>query len=239
MKNITKFIENKVFDKKEHKTLLVKILKEVYSDSHLRKMLGFKGGTALYLFYDLPRLSVDLDFNLLDLRNKDRVFNEVEKILKNFGDLEEAREKRFTLFFLLSYKRGMRKIKIEISKRPSADSYEVKQYLGIPILVMKKENMAAGKLSALLTRKKFAARDLFDLWYILSRDWQIDEHSLKNQTHLSLKDALNKALNKIKSVHKKQLLQGVGELIDEKQKNWIKDKLKNELIFLIKLRLET
>jgi len=99
--------------------------------------------------------------------------------------------------------------------------------------------MAAGKLSALLTRKKFAARDLFDLWYILSQDWQIDEHSLKNQTHLSLKDALNKALNKIKSVHKKQLLQGVGELIDEKQKNWIKDKLKNELIFLIKPRLET
>ncbi len=228
-----------MFDKKEHKTLLVKILKEVYSDLDLRKMLGFKGGTALYLFYNLPRLSVDLDFNLLEEKNKDKVFSRVKKILKNFGDLEEAAEKRFTLFFLLSYKRGMRKIKIEISKRPSADSYEVKQYLGIPILVMKKENMAAGKLSALLTRKKFAARDLFDLWYILNQDWEIDEHSLKNHTHLSLKDALNKAIKKIESINKKQLLQGVGELIEEKQKNWIKDKLKDELIFLIKLRLKT
>lgn len=227
-----------MFDKKEHKTLLVKILKEIYSNTYLRKTLGFKGGSALYLFYNLPRLSVDLDFNLLEEKNKNKVFGEVKKILENFGDLEEAREKRFTLFFLLSYKRRMRKIKIEISKRPSADAYEVKQYLGIPVLVMKKENMAAGKLSALLTRKKFAARDLFDLWYILNQDWMIDEHSLKNHTHLSLKDALNKSLNKIKAVHKKQLLQGVGELIDEKQKNWVKDKLKDELIFLIKLRLK-
>lgn len=55
-----------MFDKNKHKIILVKILKNIYSDKDLRNVLGFKGGTALFLFYGLPRISVDLDFNLLD-----------------------------------------------------------------------------------------------------------------------------------------------------------------------------
>jgi predicted nucleotidyltransferase component of viral defense system len=50
----------------KHKFFLFQILKDVYSDIELANCLGFKGGTALMFFYDLPRFSVDLDFNLLD-----------------------------------------------------------------------------------------------------------------------------------------------------------------------------
>jgi len=49
-----------------HNNLLVQILKDIYSDTDISPFLGFKGGTAAYLFYDLPRFSVDLDFDLLD-----------------------------------------------------------------------------------------------------------------------------------------------------------------------------
>ena len=54
-------------DINRHKFFLVQILKDIYSDLELANILGLKGGTALMFFYDLPRFSVDLDFNLLVL----------------------------------------------------------------------------------------------------------------------------------------------------------------------------
>lgn len=49
-----------------HKSILTEILKAIYEDATLAPLLGFKGGTAAALNYDLPRFSVDLDFDLLD-----------------------------------------------------------------------------------------------------------------------------------------------------------------------------
>lgn len=49
-----------------HKNMLLHILKDIYSDQVMGSIMGFKGGTAALLFYDLPRFSVDLDFDLLD-----------------------------------------------------------------------------------------------------------------------------------------------------------------------------
>ena len=54
-----------MIDINKHKYFLVQILKDIYSDIELANCLGFKGGTALMFFYDLPRFSVDLDFNLI------------------------------------------------------------------------------------------------------------------------------------------------------------------------------
>lgn len=228
-----------MLEKQKHQTVLIKILKAIYSDPDLAKNLGFKGGTALSLFYNLPRLSVDLDFNLIDDNKRKVVFEKLKNILSEFGQLEEATEKRYTLFFLLSYEKTQRKIKIEISKRAVHPHYEVKSYLGIPILLVDQSGLASGKLSAFLTRKKFAARDLFDLWFILKNEWGFDEEYLKKQTGFDLKTALKKAKEKINSIKPNQLLQGIGELVEEKKKNWIKEKLKDELIFHLNLYLKT
>jgi predicted nucleotidyltransferase component of viral defense system len=227
-----------MLDKNRHKTVLVKILKEIYDDADLRNVLGFKGGTAAFLFYDLPRLSVDLDFDLLLVEKKEVVFNKLKKILPHFGKLLDATKKRYTIFFLLSYEKDNRKIKIEISKRPTISSFISKNYLGIPMLIMKKEDMFAGKLSALLTRQKFAARDLFDLWFYLSKEWEINEAVFKDKTGLILKEGIKQTIVKIKAIKKNHLLQGLGELLDEKQKGWVRDKLKEELLFLLKLYLD-
>jgi len=59
-----------MFDINRHRFYLVQILKDVYSDLELANYLGFKGGTALMFFYDLPRFSVDLDFDLLMRKKK-------------------------------------------------------------------------------------------------------------------------------------------------------------------------
>lgn len=228
-----------MLNKARHKTLLITILKEIYADPKLRTILGFKGGTAAFLFYDLPRFSVDLDFDLLDESKKEIAFKKVSEILKQNGNLSEAIEKRFTLFFLLNYQRGERNLKIEISKRATGAEFEVKQYLGIPVLVMEQSCMVAGKLSALLTRTHFASRDLFDLWFFLQKGWAINERILLEKSGVPTREALRQAIDKVGKLPRNQLLQGSGELLDKKQKVWVKEKLKEELLFQLKLYLET
>src|SRR3989339_1772214 len=130
-----------MLDSAKHKVVLIEILKEIYSDPSLRTILGFKGGTAALLFYDLPRLSIDLDFDLLDQDKKELVLKKIKSILSRHGKVREAREKYYTLFFLLSYEKGKHTLKIDISKRPGLGRFGRRSYLGIPMLVMKKEDM--------------------------------------------------------------------------------------------------
>ena len=70
-----------------HRSELIKILTNIYKNTYLTNLLGFKGGTAGMLFYDLPRLSVDLDFDLTSKVTKESpeikiVVKEITKILQ-------------------------------------------------------------------------------------------------------------------------------------------------------------
>ena len=221
-----------------HKKVMTMVLKDIYADAIVGPVLGFKGGTAAFLFYNLPRFSVDLDFDLLDQEKEDELLVRLTKILGKRGVVREAVKKRFTLFFLLSYQKGQRSIKVEISRRPSGSDYEVKTFLGIPMRVMKLPDMIAGKLAALLTRVHFASRDVFDLWYFLDQQWDINDQALREKTGLSKKAALRRAIKLIQGVDPAQLLMGLGELVNQKQKNWIKTKLKDETLFLLKLNCD-
>jgi predicted nucleotidyltransferase component of viral defense system len=220
-----------------YEIILIRLLKDIYSNKLLRTSLGFKGGTAEFFFYDLPRFSTDLDFDILNSNNKQIVFQEIKKIFSRFGTITELTENKNTIFLLTSNKKNTRKIKIEISEKNSESHFEPKNYLGIPMLTMKKEDMAANKLLALLTRKKFAARDLFDLWYFLNNDWEINEKIIKKEIKINLKSALEKTLNKIKNIRASTLVYGLGDLTDEEQKTFVKNELKNDLMFNINLYL--
>lgn len=225
-------------DRSKHQEIMLKILKEIYFDAQLAKLLGFKGGSAAMFFYDLPRFSVDLDFDLLDETKKDFVLEKVSVFLPKFGKITEATEKRYTLFFLISYQKGERQLKIEISKRPVRNRYDLNTLLGISVLVEAQKDMLAGKLAAFLTRKKFASRDLFDLWFFMQKDFEINKNSVKIQTKLDYVKALKTALAKVKKLKVGDLLSGLGELVDEKQKNWVKEKLLKEVVFYLNLYLE-
>lgn len=223
----------------KHRVTLIDILKSIYGDPDLRTILGFKGGTAAMLFYDLPRLSVDLDFDLLNEDKKKLVFERMKTILERHGVLREAKEKKYTLFFLTSYEKGEHTIKVDISKRKSASGFIPKGYLGVTALVMKPEDVIAGKLSALLTRRRFANRDVFDVWYFLKNKWIINETALIEKTGLSLSKALEQAIQVVGDIDKKQILQGLGDLIDAKQKAWVREKLIDETVFYLRLYQET
>lgn len=221
-----------------HKYILVQILKDIYSDGKISSLIGFKGGTAAYLFYNLPRFSVDLDFSLLEVAKKDIVFDRMKTILKEYGNIKIAREKRYTIFFLLSYGEEAMNIKVEISKRKFPDSYEVKSYLGIPMLVMEQKDLFAHKLVAFLDRNGIANRDLFDLWYFFKGNWQINEGIVELRTKKNLKDYLRDCIKQVESINETYILQGLGEVLDEEQKKWVKKSLKKDLIFLMENYLE-
>lgn len=113
----------------KHKFFLLQILKEIYTDIELASCLGFKGGTALMFFYDLPRISIDLAFNLLDKSKEKLAYEKVRKILLGHGRIFDEAMKFYGSIIVLDYGVGERKLKIEISNRQWNDRYEVKYIL--------------------------------------------------------------------------------------------------------------
>lgn len=221
-----------------HKTLLLQILKDIYTDSSLGPMLGFKGGTATNFFYDLGRFSVDLDFDLLNGDKEAYVFEKIEKILREYGTIKEKYRKKHTLLFVISYDKKSQNIKVEINRRVFGSRYELKNYLGISMLIMVREDMFAHKLVAVLERAKTANRDVYDIWYFLKNRWPINKEIVERRTKTSFRDHLKKCIEFIDSLSNRTILFGMGELLDEKQKAWVKTNLKKDTVFLLKVRLE-
>ena len=220
---------------------MVAILKDIYTDPTISTILGFKGGTAATLFYGLNRFSVDLDFDLLDEKKEDYVFERVKEILESFGTLKQVKKKRFNLFYLLSYNKkdiNAQNIKVEINRRQFGSKYEVKSYLGISMQVMTMEDMAAHKLCAMYERTGKTKRDVFDVQFILSHDWPINKKIVEDRTGMSYKEFLKKAIDLTEKLNSADMLAGMGELLSEKQKDWVKTKLKFETLFSLKLALE-
>jgi len=227
-----------MLDRNIHKTILLQLLKDIYTSSSLGPVLGLKGGTAAHFFYDLGRFSVDLDFDLLNEAQEDIVFKQIESILQEYGTIKEKQKKLNTLFFLLSYGERDQNIKVEISRRIFGSRYELKSYLGVSMLVMIKEDMFAHKLVAMLERAKTANRDVFDVWHFLKNRWPINTKIVEKRTQMEFRDYLKKCVKFVESMSDRGILAGMGELMNEKQKAWVKANLKKDTAFLLKVRLE-
>jgi len=134
----------------------------------------------------------------------------------------------------LSYGDEEHNIKIEISTRENNNKYEPKEYLGIAMFGAKKETLFANKLAALIGRKNIAMRDVYDVYYFAKNSWEIDEEVLKFWTGRRLKEQLKKCLETVEKINDRDILRGLGEVLDEKEKNWAKKNLKKEVLFLLK-----
>ena len=230
-----------MINKQNHQLIMGLILRDIYSDTTINSLLGFKGGTCAYFFYDLPRFSVDLDFDLLDTKaeNKKIVFNKIIDILNKYGDIKDKRIKRYAIFSLLSYGPDDHNIKVEINLRKIIknikEQYEIKEHLSIPMFVARQEYLFAGKLAALTLRCKPAMRDVYDIYYFTKNHWDINTETINNLTGKNVKEQLESSLLFIESIRNNEILQGLGELVSsEKEKDWIKKNLKSETIFMIK-----
>ena len=154
------------------------------------------------------------------------------------GTTKDEQNKFFTVFFSLSYEPGEYQVKIEINTRETGSRYEMKSYFGMPMLVATKESMFAGKLVALTQRKEFVSRDLYDAYFFLVQRWDIDTDVLDAYGVKSLKEYLERCIAFVETIPDNTLLAGLGELIDEKDKIFVKSQLKSDTVFLLKVRAD-
>jgi len=218
----------------KHRFYLTQILTDIYSDKELARCLGFKGGTALMFFYDLPRFSVDLDFDLLEQGKAEQVYAKVKNILLKYGEIHDEAQKFFGDLLALDYEHGERNLKIDISHRKYNNEYEIKNLLGISVKTMKISDMFSHKLVALLGRKEIADRDIFDCWWFMSRQTPIKVIIIEDLTQKTYSDYMQECINAIENLPKRSLLYGLGELVEQDMKTFVRNKLRTEILTLLR-----
>ena len=219
----------------KHKTILLQILKDIYSDTSIAPHLGFKGGTATMMFYGLPRNSVDIDLDLLDENKENEVFRKINEIVRNYGKVTDSSIQKSNLRNVISYDPKAQNIKVEVNRRQFGSRYEIKTYLGISMLVMTREDMFAHKLMAMIERVGKTSRDIFDVQYFIKNNWPINKEIVEKRAGIHFKQALEKAISILETMNNKHILDGLGELLSEPQKDSARAKLKDDTIFLLKV----
>lgn len=168
------------------------------SQSNLREILLFKGGTAIKKCY-IPdyRFSEDLDFTFakevpfeIIQEGLGKVFRKIEQqsgIKFNFSRLDRNTHQNSHTFFL-AYEGPLpaitpKEVKVDITirervvfsmrEKPVLAGYT--QYEDIPknskVLVYSLEEIAAEKVVALSDRARNEPRDLYDLWHLTSNQY--------------------------------------------------------------------
>ena len=197
----------------------------LYSLSDDRRSLVFKGGTALYKFYNLNRFSEDLDFDAIGKRfDADKMIKKIIRNLELSGMQRTLPEKieygnetniRFAIRGPLydGSKNSMSRVTINISKRERPISPIMKLLISIfpelpsfELSVLDIEEIAAEKIRCIITREK--PRDIYDLWFLSKKGIILD---------VSL---INKKLKIYKlTFNQKKFI----EKVNEKQKMWKRD----------------
>ena len=167
-------------DTLEKVALLLQLLDAIHSHPFLKDRLVLKGGTALNIFiFAVPRLSVDIDLNYVGAANRETMLLErpkIEEALQAVFSREGYTVRRvptehaggkWQLRYPSASGRGgnlevdvnfMFRIPLWPVQRIDSRPVGIWQAAGIPVVDI--HELAAGKLSALLSRRQ--GRDLFD-----------------------------------------------------------------------------
>ena len=184
----------------------------------------FKGGTALQKAFNLPRYSEDLDFTLneaeIPAEEKQSAFLSAAGFSglswkKESNDTSETLKLRFQgpLYNGSTVSEGT--IRLEFSKRektllepsPIMITPPYPDILPYQIKVMAKDEMAAEKVRAVLTRN--SARDMFDLYFLLHQKAKLQRNIVEKKLEyykLSFDyEIFEKKAAKLKVIWKKEI----------------------------------
>lgn len=226
------------FDRPTHQrylSLLLTDIVKVFSEK-----LAFKGGTCAYFFYNLPRFSFDLDFDMREpfsSADTDRL----REVVSRHGRFKEYHDKQYTLFGVFDYGKGHPNIKIEVNKRLWKNNvYKPAWLLGTALFISDETTLLTNKLVALTDRKTAVARDLYDGWYYLKAGFPVSGKLVSERTGKTLEDYFRSLIAFIRKTYTpRNLLQGLGEALDAKQKAWAKAHLIGETIKEIEKRIQS
>ncbi len=164
---------------------LIALLDALNSHPFLKTRIALKGGTALNLFYfDVPRLSVDIDLNYIGAADRETMLAErpkLEQAVQAVCSREGLTVKRmpsehaggkWRLTYVASTG-GSGNLELDVNfmlRAPLwspkiAQCFPVGSFKAAPVTVLDPHELAAGKLAALLARS--ANRDIFDAHRLL------------------------------------------------------------------------
>lgn len=174
---------------------LTELLEEI-SRTDLEEKLVLKGGTAInFIYFDFPRLSVDLDLDYIGAVKKDQMLEDRKQIQESLGRLfdllgykPEERSSYALLQHNLFYENSAEnrdRVQLEINflKRvPFLQPVEVEfttpfDLPDFPINTLKTEELFGRKVKALVARA--TPRDLYDIDRLLSSEIQTDREIMK------------------------------------------------------------
>ena len=104
--------------------------------------------------------------------------------------------------------------------------------------VMVPEDMAANKLVAFYERIGKTNRDIYDTWFFFNNNWPINQYLVEKRTGMPFGVFLDTCCTLLEKTDNRHILSGMGEVLNEKQKVWVKNKLKEELLFQFRLYLQ-
>lgn len=229
-----------MLDTQNHETIMKRILREIYQHSLLQSQLVFKGGTCLYFFYDLPRFSTDLDFSFHTETDVGQVpRSDLAQIVIKHLEIKSDEDKRFTWLWLGSFNKGKQKVKVEVNKRKFSDTYTEHEFYGLTVRSLDLQSMFAHKLCAITDRKKMVNRDLYDTWWLLTKNAPINKQIVHERMGKSVEEYLVIVGKYVqKHVDETHILEGLGEVLSQPQKDWVRDHLLKELLFELQIRIE-
>ena len=188
---------------------------------NIKNELVFKGGTCLYKFYKLDRFSEDIDFSavrnidvnslmnslILDLERlgvksvihtKKEPYNSVLITLRVEGPLYAGKP---TTYANIGIDINM---KSQVHVEPELLSYRsvYPEVTTVSALCMKKEEIFAEKIRAIMTRKR--ARDLFDLHFLIENGVHCSEELIrKKMEYYDQKFEVGKLVKNLKDLENK------------------------------------
>ena len=166
---------------------------------------------------------------------------EMRNVLEKNGSLKEDIRKKNTIFFLLQYAKGKTQIKVEVSTRESEliNEYDLIEFFGVSISVMKKEFIFANKLIALTQRSRPTSRDLYDINYFFHKLWSISEVPINTVLNMSVEEYLHTLPEFIRREFKQSTIHhGLGQLLYSKdeiqnvRKDLVEDTIREIEIYL-------
>jgi len=217
-----------MLNREKHRMLLFKILKDIF-ESEVWKNLAFKWWTASYFLYNLDRFSTDLDFDLIE--NEQEVDEKIIEILKKYWEVKKWNR------LILSYWNNETNIKIDINRKIwKSNKYELVDFFGTTIKVQDKSTIFANKLVALIER--FTNRDIYDVYFFFQNMFDINEELIFERTWKTKKELFILIKEKLQKLPRNyKILDWLWELLDEKQKSFVKNKLIQELIWILEMKI--
>jgi len=222
-----------------HKIQLLRLLAAILDDQFLAQNLYFKGGSAASMLGWLDRFSLDLDFDLNALADKDQI---KERLFRLFAtlDLELKNRRVKNLQFILRYQaeeKARNQLKLSLAETLKTNDYqpfylaEIARYA----ICQTKETMVANKLVAPLDRferyRTIAGRDFYDLHYFFLHGFSYKKEVIEERRGVPVQKYLRELLGFIQEKLTQRVLdEDLNYLLPDEKFQVVRKVLKMELV---------